>query len=888
MTVKTKGQTDYTVTYRDMRGVDLSGGGISRNRYAYLENMYRDYEGDGGCLIESVPGFRKIASLGSRVHRMYTQISGNEEFLTVHAGGSLYRFNTADRNLLGNLTPIASLKDGDSRGFSAGGSLYVLDGEKIVKVAASGSTATVGEVDAMPYVPTTYQNGVEYEQLNLLTDEFIERFLITSTDTVTYGTYALHFRITDPVNHLCAVVGIDKDFRGAVSIPSYKRIGEITYRVNEIADKAFQDNENLYELTAYEGVTRIGHFAFSGCTGLTRIRLPSSVEIIEDGAFAGIGTIAELQLGTGLKTIGEAAFTESTLTRVSYPLDATAFSKIENASTVSTDIISYNAQSYQMTAEIRLHTPTRSILSVTVDGKAQSFSSISDGELIGSVVFKADDSRYIEGKEVVIRGVASGKSVGFYSNKRYTGSGFDAITKCRVCECFDGRVFLSGNPELPNTVFYSGRDDTGNNNPLYYGCYNYFEDGIGDFPVVAMLAAGDMLAVFKAGDDGGGSVFYHSPAETGQDLVPKIYPVAYLHNGIGALGEAISFFDDPLFLTKNGVMALDKQSINLERSVVCRSHNVNSHLLRENLKGASMAKWQGYLALLAGSSIYLADSRATFTHATGAMEYEWYYLTHIGTFKDSTRVYNYSSIAEEGYEVYEQPDTKTDKTVMSTVTEDGRTVFYCEADGHKYTLYRTEELEGGIFSPATTLCSAEGELLFFGTESGDLCVFNNDKRGVPPSRISSDEAYDEKEYASVYGRRIHSDYYSFAGHAVRYALKTAMDDCSIPHLTKSTVKHSLAVKCRNLGYCRLICEVGTDKNGYSEVTSITGGECSFYDLNFSSVMLSTEGSVTLPIGEKEKNWVEKQIVLYTDAFRAPFGVYSITYRFNVKGRIKKS
>ena len=132
------------------------------------------------------------------------------------------------------------------------------------------------------------------------------------------------------------------------------------------------------------------------------------------------------------------------------------------------------------------------------------------------------------------------------------------------------------------------------------------------------------------------------------------------------------------------------------------------------------------------------------------------------------------------------------------------------------------------------------------------------------------------------------DFYSFDGHAIRCALKTAMDDCSIPHLTKSTVKHSLTVKCKNLASCRINCEVGTDRGGYSEVTDIVNGECSFYDFDFTSIALSTDASVSLPIGEKEKDWVEKQIVLYTDAYRAPFGVYSVTYRFSVKGRIKKS
>lgn len=881
-------QTEYTISYASMRGVELSGRGKSRQRYAYAENMYRDYEGDGGELIETVPGFRNLYTFGGRIHRIYSQKTSSADYINVHAGSELYRFNLKDRDNLIEQKPIATLKNASSRGFNSGGSLYVMDGEKIVRVAPDGKAADIGTEGAMPYVPTTYVNGVEFEQLNLLTNRFIEKFLITSTDNVTYGSYALHFAITDPVNHLCSVVGIDEGFIGSVIIPSYKTIGGISYRVNKIADKAFYQNTSIYELTVNEGVEGIGKYAFYGCERLVSVRLANSTETIEEYAFGGCKAISDIYVGAGLKTVAENSFSEVSVVRILYPLDEATYTSIENISTLVGATPSFHHELYSVRIEIKLGTPASSISSLKIDGREKSFSTVTENDMITSVVFIEQNKRAIEGKVAVIEGEAADLDRGFYSNKSYTGGGFAAITGCLVCECFDGRVFLSGNPALPNTVFYSGKDQSGNNNPLYFGIFNYFEDGIGDYPVVSMLSARDMLAVFKSGDDGNGSIFYHTPRETDSDLIPKIYPVAYLHNGISAAGESISFFDDPLFIAQGGVMALEKQNINLERSIVCRSHNVNSYLLREDLKTASMAKWQGYLALLVGASIYLADSRATFTHENGSTEYEWYYLTQIGTFKDSTRVYRYASTAPIGYLVYKTPDEVCNEIAMSGIDNDGNTVYYCYHDGTKYALYPTEELTGGTFSPATVLASCDNSLLFFGTESGDLCIFNNDKRGIAPKRIANDPEYDAEEYARVYSRRIHPDFYSYGGHAIKCALKTPMDDCSIPHLTKSTVKHSLAIKCRNLGNCQINCEIGTEKRGYFELTTITGGEYSFYDMDFSSVTLSTEASITLPIAEKEKNWIEKQIVLYTDSFKAPFGVYSITYRFTVKGRIKKS
>jgi hypothetical protein len=303
-------------------------------------------------------------------------------------------------------------------------------------------------------------------------------------------------------------------------------------------------------------------------------------------------------------------------------------------------------------------------------------------------------------------------------------SGKDAIFGCTVAESFDGRIFLSGNPKLPNTVFYSSRDLTGRNNPLYFGVLNYFNDGIGGFGVESMLAAGDSLAVFKSGDDGGGSSYYHTPKETGIVIMPKVYPVTYVHSGISAIGPSISFFDDPIFLSTLGVTALDKKAINLERSIATRSHNVNPRLLSENLKEAEMTKWLGYLVLLTGERIYLADSRETFSHSTGNVEYEWYFLSGIGSFSGGDTVYRFSNYAPEGFYVHERVGEVCSGEVYGTM-ENVVTVLYVEIDGKRYTVTSMEERVGGVFSPATCVHSPDGELLLFGTESGDVCIFNN-------------------------------------------------------------------------------------------------------------------------------------------------------------------
>ena len=213
-------------------------------------------------------------------------------------------------------------------------------------------------------------------------------------------------------------------------------------------------------------------------------------------------------------------------------------------------------------------------------------------------------------------------------------------------------------------------------------------------------------------------------------------------------------------------------------------------------------------------------------------------------------------------------------------------IYYSKRGGERVAVYPTEEQRGGSFSPATVYLGVDG-LLFFGTDDGSVCVFNNDKRGVPPERISSEEGFNADEYKAAMGRLIHPDFYSFAGHAPRYAIKTKSDDCSIPHLTKNTVKHSLVIKCKSYSGNKIHVEVGTDKSGYKEICSFPGTRIDFSSLDFSNISLDSSEYATLPISEKEKDWIEKQLTVYSDSYCSPIGIYSITYRYTVKGRIKQ-
>ena len=78
--------------------------------------------------------------------------------------------------------------------------------------------------------------------------------------------------------------------------------------VTSIGDKAFKGCSRLTSLTIPSGVTSIGDWAFSGCSGLTSLPIPSSVTSIGNYAFYGCSGLTSLTLPSGVTSIGNYAF----------------------------------------------------------------------------------------------------------------------------------------------------------------------------------------------------------------------------------------------------------------------------------------------------------------------------------------------------------------------------------------------------------------------------------------------------------------------------------------------------------------------------------------------------------------------------------------------------
>ena len=94
--------------------------------------------------------------------------------------------------------------------------------------------------------------------------------------------------------------------------------------VTSIGRGAFHGCWKLTSLTIPSGVTSIGYSAFRGCSGLTSLTIPSGVTWIDSEAFRGCSGLTSLTIHSGVTSIGNYAFQDcSGLTSLTIPSGVT-------------------------------------------------------------------------------------------------------------------------------------------------------------------------------------------------------------------------------------------------------------------------------------------------------------------------------------------------------------------------------------------------------------------------------------------------------------------------------------------------------------------------------------------------------------------------------------
>ena len=113
---------------------------------------------------------------------------------------------------------------------------------------------------------------------------------------------------------------------------------EIPANVQTIEDGAFAHCLNLKTVTFEKGLQQLKELGkehyhngytcqagvFEGCTSLTSVEIPASVETIQRAAFKGCTSLTSVTIPASVKTIGERAFAETSLTSVEIPASVEA------------------------------------------------------------------------------------------------------------------------------------------------------------------------------------------------------------------------------------------------------------------------------------------------------------------------------------------------------------------------------------------------------------------------------------------------------------------------------------------------------------------------------------------------------------------------------------
>ena len=242
---------------------------------------------------------------------------------------------------------------------------------------------------------------------------------------------------------------------------------------------------------------------------------------------------------------------------------------------------------------------------VTVDGEKITGFTVDYAKGIIKIV-KAPDAPLTDGQDNVT--VKFKKTISRYGN---------AIAKCTLLQVFDNRVFFSGNPDHPNTVWHCSLDD-----PTYVSDLDYYREGMDTAHVKGLVAGNNALWVFREPSDANTNVFYHTP--TLDDEYGKIYPSVHSSVTIGCVGKAINFNDDIVFFSERGMEGISGD-VTTEQVAAHRSSLVDRKMISEpGYQNMILAEWEGYLLVFIGNKVYLADSRTAFSNENH-IEYDWFY-----------------------------------------------------------------------------------------------------------------------------------------------------------------------------------------------------------------------------------------------------------------------
>jgi len=193
--------------------------------------------------------------------------------------------------------------------------------------------------------------------------------------------------------------------------------------------------------------------------------------------------------------------------------------------------------------------------------------------------------------------------------------GRDKILNCTIATTFGGdgsaTVFLSGNPEYKSHIWFSDAD-----RPHYFPDRNNIIIGSEENQIMGFQKLGRYLTIIKDDNSQDSTIF--QLWGTKNNLGELTYQAEHGIAGVGAISNNCfaTLMDEPLFLSRQGVLATYTTNVLAEKTLKNRSYFIDAKLTKENnLKDACATVWNGYYLLAINNNCYVLDSRnKTYRH----------------------------------------------------------------------------------------------------------------------------------------------------------------------------------------------------------------------------------------------------------------------------------
>ena len=207
-----------------------------------------------------------------------------------------------------------------------------------------------------------------------------------------------------------------------------------------------------------------------------------------------------------------------------------------------------------------------------------------------------------------------------------------AFSRCSACAIYGtgliNAVFMGGSDysNFSSRVWYSKTGD-----PTYFPDTNYIEVGSTDTKVMGLVKVGEYLGIIKQGNSTDSTVYLAYPVNFENN---SSYAVKQSVNGVGAVSQNCFgvLGDETLFLSVDGVMAIEPSLNENDRQVKNRSYYLNKKLISEaSLENAISFIWNGFYIVCVNNHCYVLDGaqKSSWVNEKTNMQYEGYYWENI-------------------------------------------------------------------------------------------------------------------------------------------------------------------------------------------------------------------------------------------------------------------